>query len=86
MKGSSAWGAHTAVKAMNSPITMITHPATIVNTCRFRIAEMEVAVAPRATNTALNPSTNNAVMPTTRFIETSPSESSCIEYPDIREM
>ena len=86
MNGNSACGAQTAVKAMNSPMTMITHPATIVNTCRLRIAESDVAVAPRATNTALNPNTNSAVMPTTRFIETSPSDSSCSEYPDIREM
>ena len=54
-------------------------PATMLKTGRASSDDIDVAVAPRPTNTAVNPSTNKPVIPTTRRIDTSPSESSCIE-------
>ena len=79
MIGSSHDGVQTAVMAMNSPMATITQPATTVNTGVASHEEIDVAVAPRPTNTIVKPRTNRPVIPTTRRIDTLPSESSCIE-------
>jgi hypothetical protein len=86
MIGTSQDGVQTAVIAMKSPIATITQPAMTVNTGVASHDEIDVAVAPRPTNTKVNPRTNRPVIPTTRRIDTLPSERSCIEYPDISEM
>ena len=62
---------------------MIAHPARVVNMLWFKNPLKDVAVAPNATNTDENPRMNNAVRPTTLFIETLPSASSAMSYPDM---
>ena len=79
MIGSSHEGVHTAVTAMKTPIATITHPAITLKIGLASQAESDVAVAPRPTNTNVNPATKRPVMPTTRRIDTLPSESSCME-------
>jgi len=79
-------GVQIAVIAMKRPIAMMTQPAMTVKIDWLRNEDRLVAVAPRATKTAVNPRTNSAVRPTTRFIDTLPSDNSCMSYPDISEM
>ena len=76
-------GVQTAVMAMNRPIAMMTHPAMVVKMLWFRKPERDVAVAPSPTKTAEKPSTNRPVRPTTRRIETLPSDNSAMSYPDM---